>query len=476
MSGVGQGGRSGRAGRSEFACTECDWVGPRWLGRCPTCSAWGSLQETARTPSGPRGASTLPGRVSAPPRATSEEPERDVAPVPVGMPELDRVLGGGLVPGSAVLLAGEPGVGKSTLLLQLAVAVADRAETVLFVSGEETVGQVQSRAARLGARHPSLLVAAETRVDAILAHLDLVQPSLLVVDSVQTVSSDRVDGVPGGVSQVREVAGVLVEVAKRRHCTLVLVGHVTKDGAIAGPRTLEHLVDVVLHVDGEQHSQLRLLRGVKNRYGPSDEVGCFEMLEEGMRDVPDPSGLFVSHRGSESPGCCLTVTMQGRRAMLAEIQALTLPATGANPRRTAVGLDSARTAMLLAVLERRTATPMRESEVYVSTVGGARITDPAVDLAVLLAMAATARDTALPAGMAAIGEVGLGGEVRRSSSLTPRLGEAARTGVTTVLVPPGVGRVPDGLDVLEVPDVRTAVEAALSVGLRAIPGGRPWGT
>jgi DNA repair protein RadA/Sms len=378
----------------------------------------------------------------------------DARATPTGVSELDRVLGGGLVPGSAVLLAGEPGIGKSTLLLQVAAAVAEQHPT-LYVSGEETVEQVRRRAARLGLARPQLLLAAESDLGATLAQVEAAAPRLLVLDSVQTITSERVDGSSGGVAQVREVAGALVALAKRTGVSVILVGHVTKDGSVAGPRTLEHMVDVVLQLEGEPQSRLRLLRGLKNRYGPSDEVGCFEMGDAGMRPVPDPTGLFVSRHPVPVPGSCLTVTLQGRRALPSELQALVLP--DGQGRRTTVGLDSARVAMLLAVLERVTRAPLRTAEVYVTTVGGTRLVDPGVDLAIALAAHAAVRDIPVPADLVAIGEVGLAGELRPVVGLVPRLAEAARMGLRRAVVPPGLERVPDGLDVREAPTLAAAL-------------------
>jgi DNA repair protein RadA/Sms len=397
--------------------------------------------------------------VSAPARPI---PQVDVEAARVratGLGELDRVLGGGLVPGAVVLLAGEPGIGKSTLLLEVAARCARPAGPSLVVTGEESTAAVRLRAGRTGALDPSLYLAAENDLGAVLAHVDAVRPALLVVDSVQTVAAAEVDGSPGGVSQVRTVAAVLGQVAKERGIATVLVGHVTKDGTIAGPRVLEHLVDVVLHVEGERHGRLRLVRAVKNRYGPCDEVGCFDLGEEGVTEVPDPSGLFWSRRAEPIAGTCVTVAVEGTRPLVAEVQSLVAPTTHSSPRRATAGLDSSRVAMILAVLERRAGVRTSAAEVYASTVGGVRLGEPAADLAVALALASAAADRPLLPGLVAVGEIGLAGEVRRVGNVQRRLSEAARLGFTRALVPPGPGATPPGISVLPVPDLRSALLA-----------------
>jgi DNA repair protein RadA/Sms len=387
--------------------------------------------------------------------------------VPTGVAELDRVLGGGLVPGAVVLLAGEPGVGKSTLLLEVAARFAGTGRA-LYVTGEESAAQVRLRADRIGAVHDDLLLAAETDLAAVLGHLDAVRPALLVLDSVQTVASAQVDGAAGNVSQVREVAAALTRAAKERGIATVLVGHVTKDGSIAGPRLLEHLVDVVLHFEGDRHSRLRMVRGVKNRYGPSDEVGCFDLTDDGITGLPDPSGLFLSQRHDAVPGTCVTVTVEGKRPLVAEVQALVAPSVLPAPRRTTSGLDSGRVAMVLAVLARRAEVAVSGADVYAATVGGVRLAEPATDLAVALAVAGAAANQPLATGLVAIGEVGLAGEIRRVTAMSRRLAEAARLGFTAALVPPDPGRVPDGLEVVEVADVGKALRVAFP-GADVIP-------
>jgi DNA repair protein RadA/Sms len=356
---------------------------------------------------------------------------------PTGMGELDRVLGGGLVPGAVVLLAGEPGVGKSTLLLE-AGALAAASGRVLYVTGEESAAQVRLRADRIGAVSDSLYLAAETDFAALLGHVQSVDPTLLIVDSVQTVSATDVEGVPGGVTQVREVTAALTALAKQRTLTTVLVGHVTKDGAVAGPRTLEHLVDVVLHFDGDPHGRLRMVRALKNRFGPTDEFGCFELGEDGLTGLPDPSGLFLSERHDPVSGTCVTVTLDGRRPLLAEVQALVSATVGELPPRYVVsGLNSARVTMMLAVLQRRADVKIGRSDVFAASVGGARLTEPSVDLAVGLAVASAVANISVPPDLVAIGEVGLAGEIRRVTGIQRRIAEAERLGFRRAIIPAG---------------------------------------
>lgn len=439
-----------------YRCAECGWSATKWVGRCAECQAWGSVEASV----------TPVGMTRAGPVGTVAVPIREVDATsalvrPTGVAELDRVLGGGLVPGGVVLLAGEPGVGKSTLLLQAASRWALGEGRSLYVSGEESAAQVRLRAERTGALADALYLAAETDLAAVLGHLEAVQPSLLVLDSVQAVASGEVDGSAGGVAQVREVAAALTRVAKHRGVAVVLVGHVTKDGSIAGPRTLEHLVDVVLHFEGDRHSRLRLVRSVKNRFGPADEVGCFDLSEAGIVSLADPTGLFVSRHEEPVPGSCLTVTVEGRRPLLAEVQALVTPSATPTPRRATSGLDPARVAMVLAVLERRGGVRLSSCEVYSASVGGMRLTEPATDLAVALAVASSQLDLPMPAGMAAVGEVGLAGEVRSVPGVQRRIAEAARLGARCVLVPPGAADAPAGsaprVRVKEVADIRSAL-------------------
>src|SRR5229473_5906810 len=360
------------AGTSGFRCTECGWQSAKWAGRCGECLAWGTVQEAALprlargaragAPAGIRSAvhSVVPASTAAVP--IGQVDATDATARPTGLDELDRVLGGGLVPGAVLLLAGEPGVGKSTLLLEAGALVAESGP-VLYVTGEESAAQVRLRADRIGAVSDQLFLAAETDLDVVLGHIDHVQPRLLIIDSVQTIAAAGVEGVPGGVTQVREVAAALTAVAKERSLTTILVGHVTKDGSVAGPRALEHLVDVVLHFDGDRHSQLRMVRAVKNRYGPTDEVGCFDLGEYGLIGLPDPSGLFLSRLRDPVPGTCVTVTLEGRRPLLAEVQTLVCDCTG-EPRRVTSGLNWPRVGMVVAVLQRRARVTIGKKDIY----------------------------------------------------------------------------------------------------------------
>jgi DNA repair protein RadA/Sms len=445
-----------KSARPAHRCTECGYTAAKWVGRCPECQTWGTIQEVGAVGSPLRAVSA--GPVSAKARPIAQVELAGARAVPTGIAEFDRVLGGGLVPGAVLLVAGEPGVGKSTLLLEVAHRVAERNGPTLVVSGEESAAQVRLRAERIGALHERLYLAAETELSAVLGHIDQVNPTLLILDSVQTVRSPG-DGTDGGATQVRAVASALTAVSKSRGMTTILVGHVTKDGAIAGPRTLEHLVDVVISFDGERHSTLRLVRAIKNRFGPADEIGCFEIGDAGVVGVSDPSALFVSRRTAPVPGSCVTVTLEGSRPLLAEVQALVAgTGGGGSPRRAVSGLDSQRVAMVNAVVERRGGVKLAEADVFAASVGGVRITEPAADLALALAIASAAKDRALPEGMIALGEVGLSGEIRRVSGTGRRLAEAARQGYKVALVPSDSGAAPPGMRLIEVPDLGTAFQ------------------
>ncbi|WP_285594207.1 DNA repair protein RadA [Kineosporia sp. NBRC 101731] len=458
----GSAARTKKSGRDNpgYRCAECGWTAAKWVGRCGECQAWGTVMEATPAAAAPV---TKARTVSEKARPIGEITTENAKTWSTGVEELDRVLGGGIVSGAVVLLAGEPGVGKSTLLLDVASRAAQNTRTVLYVTGEESASQVRLRAERIGALRPRLLLAAETDLSTVLGHVEDVQPDLLVVDSVQTIASDAIDSSAGSVSQVREVAASLIRVAKERGMAVVLVGHVTKDGSIAGPRVLEHLVDVVCQFEGDRHSRLRLVRAVKNRYGPTDEVGCFDLSEVGIVGLTDPSGLFLSQHAHPVPGTCVSVTLEGRRPLVSEVQALVAPTNANNPRRATSGLDNSRVSMILAVLERRAGARLSGNDVYVSTVGGVRLAEPACDLAVALAVAGAAIDRPLAAGTIAIGEVGLAGEVRPVAGVGRRLAEAARLGFTSAFVPAGTrdaAPAPEGMMVHEVPDVLTALSRA----------------
>ena len=444
-------------------CSECGWTTPRWVGRCPQCQAWGSLADAE-----PPAASVASQRPAQAARRITEVQASEARRVRTGIGELDRVLGDGLVPGAVVLLGGEPGVGKSTLLLEAAARWAAGGRRTLYVTAEESAAQVRLRADRTGALHDDLYLTAESDLGVVLGHIEQLDPSLLVLDSVQTVTVPGTEGVAGGVTQVREVTNALVRTAKRRGLAVLIIGHVTKDGGLAGPRTLEHLVDVVLSFEGERHGTLRMVRATKNRYGPADEVGCFEMTETGIREVSDPSGLFMSASSTPVAGTCATVTLEGRRPLVAELQALVVPSTLAAPRRVTNGVELSRVTMTLAVLQRRARLKLHTRDVYASTVGGVRVADPAADLAVALAVASAARDTEPSSRLVAIGEIGLSGEIRRVPALGRRLAEAARLGFETAIVPLGSGAdaAASGLDVRQV----ETLEAALWAAFTARPG------
>ncbi len=418
-----------RAQGAAYTCSECGWQTAKWVGRCGECQQWGTVVEKM-TPGATLGRTV---------HATAPAAGREALPITqlsgsvaahraTGIKELDRVLGGGIVPGAAILFSGEPGVGKSTLLLDVAARVAGAGGRVLYASGEESTGQIRMRAERTGALHDTLYLASENDLGTVLGHIDAVLPDLLIVDSVQTLASDLVDGGAGGPAQVREVASALIRIAKDRGLPVILVGHVTKDGSVAGPRLLEHLVDVVCHFEGDRQTALRFLRTLKNRYGPTDEIGCFEMTGEGISEVPDPSGLFLSRSVEPVSGTCATVAMEGRRALPVEVQALVANSATPNPRRVTSGVDSARVSMILAVLERRAGVRLHDKDVYVSTVGGVRLVEPAADLAIALAVLSAIADRALPHNLAAIGELSLAGEIRPVVGGVQRANEASRLG------------------------------------------------
>ncbi|AMB57590.1 DNA repair protein RadA [Microterricola viridarii] len=419
---------------SSFRCVECGWTSIRWVGRCGECQQWGTVLDVADQAGTARALRPVQISDARSARPITEVTTESVQHWPSGINEFDRVLGGGIVPGAAILLSGEPGVGKSTLLLEVAARAAATGQRVLYVSAEESVQQVRLRAERTNALVPTLFLAAETDLGTILGQIDAVQPQLLIVDSVQTVASSLSDGLAGQPSQVREVASTLIRVAKDRHLPVLLVGHVTKDGSIAGPRLLEHLVDVVCQFEGDRQTALRFVRALKNRFGPTDEVGCFEMTGDGIAEVPDPSGLFLSRGATGVSGTCVTVALEGRRALPVEVQALLVKSTGPQPRRVVNGVDPSRVAMILAVLERRAKlSGVGQLDVYISTVGGVRLNEPAADLAIAVAIASAMHDRPVPHDMAAYGEISLAGEVRPVTAGKLRGAEARRLGFNKIL-------------------------------------------
>ncbi|MFV0375078.1 DNA repair protein RadA [Microbacterium sp.] len=413
-----------------FRCTECGWTTAKWVGRCGECQQWGTVVEQGGQPAAAATVNAVTPLHAA--RPITELDTRETPRRSSGVGEFDRVLGGGLVPGATILLSGEPGVGKSTLLLDVAWHGARTGQTVLYVSAEESLGQVRLRAERTGALHDRLFLASESDLATLLGHVDAVRPDLLIVDSVQTVSSALTDGVAGHPSQVREVASTLIRVAKERDLPVIIVGHVTKDGSVAGPRILEHLVDVVCHFEGDRQTSLRFVRALKNRFGATDEVGCFDMTDAGIAEVPDPSALFLGH-GPQVPGTCVTIAVEGRRTLPVEVQALTIGTSAPNPRRVVSGVDGARVAMILAVLERRARVRVSDLDVYVSTVGGVRLTEPAADLAIALAVASAVSGRPNPQRLAAIGELSLAGEIRPVTRHEQRRSEATRVGYRHII-------------------------------------------
>lgn len=423
--------------RTAYVCTECGGQSPKWQGQCPHCLAWNTLQETlAPAPgagTGDRFAGLTASRgITRLDRVEASETER----IPSGLPEFDRVLGGGFVPGSVVLLGGDPGIGKSTLLLQ-ALQKVGSSHRVLYVTGEESPEQVAARARRLKVDGSRIDLLAEISLEKMMQALRREKPTVAIIDSIQTVYSEALSSAPGSVAQVRECAAQLTRLAKAEGPALVLVGHVTKEGAIAGPRVLEHIVDTVLYFEGDSGSSFRLVRAIKNRFGAVNEIGVFAMTETGLREVSNPSALFLSHAGEPVPGSCVTVTQEGTRPLAVEIQALLDEAHAPNPKRLTVGLETNRLAMLLAVLHRHAGVACFDQDVFVNAVAGVKIAEPAADLAVLLAMVSSLRDKALPGKMVVFGEVGLAGEVRPVQRGQERLREAAKLGFTRALVPRG---------------------------------------
>lgn len=450
--------------KTSYVCSSCNATYLRWQGKCGKCGEFGTVAEAA-TSANRAGSVGIKGDMRA---AAVARPARRVKDIDAsahrytstGIGELDRVLGGGLVAGQAVLLAGEPGVGKSTLLMKAANEYATQGKTVLYISGEESAEQIALRARRMGVTADTLLLADETDLSIALGHIEQTQPDLIIVDSVQTIASPNVDGRAGGVAQVQEVSATLTRVAKAIHVPTIIVAQVTKDGNIAGPKTLEHLVDTVLFFEGDRNTSLRLLRTIKNRFGAADEVACFEQTESGIAEVTDPSGLFRTGRDEPIPGTCITVAMEGRRAILAEVQALVATTNAPNPRRGVSGLDNARMAMLVAVTERHGRLRLFDKDTYLATVAGMKIVEPAADLGVCLALASATWESPMPQDVVAIGEVALSGDIRSVSNMTQRLNEAARLGFKRALVPVGTKK-PSGTDliIIEVPHLGRALSA-----------------
>jgi DNA repair protein RadA/Sms len=447
--------------KSVYSCTECGGQVLKWQGQCPHCQAWNTLVETIAE-AAPAGANRYSRIAEAgKPQRLSEVEAREENRIPSGMEEFDRVLGGGLVPGGVVLIGGEPGIGKSTLLLQ-SLAEVGKSRKVLYVTGEESPQQIALRAKRLGVDASSVIIFPDTNLQRIESVIRSEQPEVAVIDSIQTLYFDELQSAPGSVAQVRECAARLTRVAKNAATTMVLIGHVTKEGAIAGPRVLEHMVDTVLYFEGDTHSSFRLIRAFKNRYGAVHELGVFAMTEKGLKGVSNPSALFLSQHGSEVAGSCVMVTQEGTRPMLVEIQALVDDARAPNPRRLSVGLEQARLALLLAVLHRHAGIACFDQDVFVNAVGGVKIDEPAADLAVLLAIVSSLKNTPLPAKLVVFGEVGLAGEVRPVQRGQERLREAAKLGFTQALIP-HANRPRQPIAGLEVMPVHRVEEAVVRV-------------
>ena len=414
-----------------YSCTECGGQSPKWQGKCPACNAWNTLVETIAESAKPRYQALA---ASSQVQMLGEVEGSEASRIPTTLSELDRVLGGGLVAGGVVLIGGDPGIGKSTLLLQ-ALAVLSQSLPTLYVSGEESAQQLALRARRLQLPETHLPVLPEIRLEAILSHLASIKPAVAVIDSIQTVYSEALTSAPGSVAQVRECAAQLTRYAKQSGCAILLVGHVTKEGAIAGPRVLEHIVDTVLYFEGDSGSSFRLVRAIKNRFGAVNEIGVFAMTEKGLKGVSNPSAIFLSHHGAPVPGSCVLVTQEGTRPLLVEIQALVDSSQAPNPRRLSVGLEQNRLAMLLAVLHRHAGIACSDQDVFVNAVGGVKISEPAADLAVLAAIVSSLRSQPLPDKLVMFGEVGLAGEIRPVQRGQERLKEAAKLGFTRAIVP-----------------------------------------
>jgi DNA repair protein RadA/Sms len=450
---------------ASFTCSSCGAVHSKWSGRCDDCGAWNTIAEDVPLASGPsaRGLGAARGKAIPLSDLTVEEaaPPRTHS----GMAELDRVLGGGLVPASAVLVGGDPGIGKSTLLLQAAAAFADRGLKAVYVSGEEATAQIRMRATRLNLNKTPVKLAAETNLRDILTTLEREGPDLAIIDSIQTMWLDTVDSAPGSVSQVRATAHELTTFAKRRGISVILVGHVTKEGQIAGPRVVEHMVDTVLYFEGERGHQFRILRAVKNRFGPADEIGVFEMTGEGLQQVANPSALFLGDRDTPTPGSVVFAGIEGTRPLLCEFQALVAPAPAGQARRSVVGWDGGRLAMILAVLESRCGIPFAGLDVYLNVAGGLRVSEPAADLAVAAALLSAREDVALPANTVVFGEISLSGSLRPVGQTETRLKEAQKLGFTGALLPDRskTGSVA-GVRVQKIPDLATLVGDMFGAG------------
>ncbi|MBA3276563.1 MAG: DNA repair protein RadA [Chloroflexia bacterium] len=450
--------------RTSWVCQQCGTISPAYLGKCPGCGEWHSMVETIEERSSPGGAIRQRARTELQPLGSVSFDGEERVPVPIG--ELNRVLGGGLVKGSLVLVGGDPGIGKSTLILQAAGLLGDDAHPVVYVSAEESAQQIKLRSDRLRVRTDHILILSETNLDTILGSMEGITPAMVVIDSIQTVMLEDITSAAGSVSQVRECTSRLMQWAKPRNIPVFVIGHVTKEGTIAGPRVLEHMVDAVLYLEGERFHQFRILRAVKNRFGSTDEVGVFEMADVGLREVQNPSEVFLEERSEIAPGSTVAVTMEGTRPILVETQALATPTSFGLPRRSANGLDTSRLQLLVAVLQKRVGLALGAQDVYANVVGGLRIMEPAVDLAVAVGIASSLKDRAVDRNAVVIGEVGLSGELRSVNRLDRRISEAARLGFTRMIVPDGarksMGDVPSGIEIVRCHTAAEAIDAALT--------------
>ena len=446
-----------------FFCIACGNESPKWAGRCSACGAWNTMQEHIEKPAVPGRAKSAPVGMSRTPKKLSQVDSGDEIRFLTGMGELDRVLGGGAVEGSLVLVGGAPGIGKSTLLLQICANICKN-RRVLYVSGEESERQLKLRAERLGVTSEELFILSETRMSELLAAVEAVKPDILIADSIQTLYNESNESSPGSVSQVKDCTMSLMTVSKQEGLTVFVVGHINKDGAIAGPKVLEHMVDCVLLFEGDQHSSYRLLRAAKNRFGSTNEIGVFEMIDSGLIEVPNPSKMLLQGRPENAPGSCVACVMEGSRPVLAEIQALVTKTSFNVPRRAADGFDFNRAVLMMVVAEKRGGLNLGSFDAYINVVGGLRLDEPAADLPLILAVASVYRDRPIPATLAAIGEVGLTGEVRAVNHLSQRLQEVSRLGFKQCIIPrygSDKAEIPEGLEVFRVRNIREAIEFAL---------------
>lgn len=449
--------------KTVFYCTECGNESPKWQGKCPACGAWNTLVEHIEKPSQPGRAKSAPVGVSRTPQRLVDITSDDEIRFSTGMGELDRVLGGGAVAGSLVLVGGAPGIGKSTLLLQICKSLCS-GRTVLYVSGEESERQLKMRAHRIGTQPEDLYILSETRLSDILESTTSIKPDILIIDSVQTLYREENDSAPGSVSQVKDCTMALMQLSKAEGITVFVVGHINKDGAIAGPKVLEHMVDCVLYFEGDPNSSYRLLRAAKNRFGSTNEIGVFEMADIGLIEVPNPSQMLLHGRPEGAPGTCVACVMEGTRPVLAEVQALVAKTTFNVPRRTADGFDFNRAALLLAVAERRGGMKLSAFDAYINVIGGLRLDEPGADLPVVLAVASSYRDQVIPNDLVAIGEVGLTGEIRAVSHMQQRIAEVSRLGFSRCIIPknsPEKLEIPSNLTVYRVRNLREAIEVAM---------------